>query len=524
MKTGIQVSSLKPVLTTEAEVKTAFEKMKAMGCQWVQLQWIDPSVPIDHIADCLRETGIQSVSVQDFYEAIRQNRQYYIELNAKTGGTWMCVSRIPDRLKTRAGLDEYVAELRAFQRELDAYGQKLCFHAVAADFAPIDGIDPVGYLLDAMPELAICADLYHVNKVGLDMNQWLRRYAGRICMVHFKDKQGFGAEEQLVPAGQGDTDWTGVAASCEKIGVEYGFVEQERWDRDPFDCMQEALDWLNQKQKNLLHQETVTIRIPGLKRTYTFLHTSDCHIAHARPDEGAEAMERAAKLTDFWSYTGRRPVEAFEEVLHMADVEGADGLFLCGDVADYVSDGTLEAVRSRLSRARTELFYVCGNHERSGIPEEEAESRAFYPAYQDMMHGSPALWTRDFGEFMIVGVDNGDKKLCDEQLEGLEALFDQGKPILLLIHIPIITEAIMGPVKQKWGENGPDYFLLGQESDTELSRRFCRMLADPQSPIAGVFAGHIHLSHAGEIIPGRMQYTSGPTFEGLIRKVVLEAE
>jgi len=241
MKTGIQVSSFKPVLTTENEVKTAFEKMKAMGCEWVQLQWIDPSVSIEFIAKCLENTGIRSVSVQDFYEVIRQNKQYYINLNARTGGTWMCVSRIPDRLKTRAGLDEYVAELRAFQHELDACGQKLCFHAVAADFALVDGINPVEYLLNAMPELAICADLYHVNKVGLNMGDWLRRYADRVCMVHFKDEQN----GQLVPAGQGDTDWTGVVAACVDTGVEYGFVEQERWLKDPFDCMREALDWLN---------------------------------------------------------------------------------------------------------------------------------------------------------------------------------------------------------------------------------------------------------------------------------------
>lgn len=270
--------------------------------------------------------------------------------------------------------------------------------------------------------------------------------------------------------------------------------------------------------------ETATVRIPGLSRRYVFYHTSDCHIAHAAPEEGEAALEKAQAMTDAWSYTGLLPADALDQLLRMADEDGADGLFLCGDVADYLSDGTLDAVRSRLSRASAEIFYVCGNHERSGIEPEEAECRSFYPAYQDMMHGSPACWARDFGEFLIVGMDNGDKKMREEQLTMLEALFAMGKPMLLLIHIPIVTEAIMEPVRQKWGENGPDYFLLGQETDTELSRRFCRMLADPDAPIAAVFAGHIHLSHAGEIIPGRMQYVSGPTFEGVIRKVVLEAE
>jgi len=251
MKTGIQVSSLKPVLTTEAEVKTAFEKMKEMGCEWVQLQWIDPAVSIDFIAQCLKETGIRSVSVQDFYEVIRQNKQYYIDLNAKTGGTWMCVSRVPDRLKTREGLDDYVAELRAFQQELDAYGQKLCFHAVGKDFAPIDGMDPVAYLLDAMPELAICVDFYNIRKAGHETVPYLKRYAGRVCMVHFKDSAVIEGEEHLVPAGQGDTNWSGVAAACVETGVEYGFIEQERWLKDPFACMQEALDWANDELRSI---------------------------------------------------------------------------------------------------------------------------------------------------------------------------------------------------------------------------------------------------------------------------------
>jgi len=240
MTPGVQISSLKPMLTTEEEVLAAFKAVRAMGCTTVQLQWIDPSVPVDFIAQSLRSAGLVSVSVQDFYEIIRENKQYYIDLNRQTGGAWMCVSRIPDRLKSRSGLDRYIEELRAFQSELSQYGQRLCLHPVGADFAPIEGIDPVEYLLEHMPELDICLDFYHLNKRGFDMPRWIGRYASRICMVHFKDEK----EGVLVPAGAGDTDWTGVVAACLHAGVPYAFVEQEKWDRDPFDCLKEALDWL----------------------------------------------------------------------------------------------------------------------------------------------------------------------------------------------------------------------------------------------------------------------------------------
>lgn len=240
MKTGIQVSSFKPILMNEKQVSHAFRQMQAMGCRLVQLQWINKSVPIDHIARCLRETGIENVSVQDFYEVIREDPDYYIQLNAATGGTWMCVSRIPERLKSPTGLDQFVEELRQFQLVLDKYGQKLCFHPVSADFAPIEGIQPVEYLLEQMPELAIASDLYHLNRCR-EMIPWLKRYPGRVCMVHFKDENEKG---DLVPPGQGIVPWEGVAEACRQIGVLYAFAEQERWEGDPFDRLKEGFDWV----------------------------------------------------------------------------------------------------------------------------------------------------------------------------------------------------------------------------------------------------------------------------------------
>lgn len=244
MEIGIQVSSLKPLLLTENQVREAFVKLHSLGCRWVQLQWIDPSVPVEAIAEALRETGLRSVSVQDFYETVRDNLEYYVNLNTVSGGKWLCVSRIPERLKSPEGLDVFAEELRSMQKRLDPFRQKLCFHPVSADFTAVPGRDAVEYLLETMPELELCLDLYHLNRCCTDMPGYLRHHAGQVCMVHFKDNQG----DNLVPAGQGDTDWTGVAAACLDAGVGYGFVEQERWQRDPYVCLKEAMDWLSSEQ------------------------------------------------------------------------------------------------------------------------------------------------------------------------------------------------------------------------------------------------------------------------------------
>lgn len=248
MKNGIQVSSLKPLLRNEAEVTEAFQKMRALGCRVVQLQWIDPSVSPEFIARCLRETEMESVSVQDFYETVKNDFSYYTALNTATGGTWLCVSRIPEHQKSLPGLDDYVKELRAMQAELDGLGQKLCFHPVTADFTAIPGVNAVEILLQRMPELEICLDLYHLNRNCQDMPAFIRRYGKRICMVHFKDSRG----DSLVPAGQGNTNWDGVVKACLDAHVPYAFVEQEKWDRDPYACLKEAMDWVDKEMEAAL--------------------------------------------------------------------------------------------------------------------------------------------------------------------------------------------------------------------------------------------------------------------------------
>ena len=245
MKIGVQISSLKPLLTTAQQVEAALARLARMGVDTVQLQWIAPAVSIPEIGEALMGSGIASVSVQDFSTAILQDPGYYLDLNALTGGTWLCLSRVPER--TLAGLERYAQRLEVLRDRAAALDQKLCFHPVAADLLPIDGVCSVDFLMERLKWLDLCWDLYHVHKAGLSIPDTLRRYPNRVCMVHFKDFKVLpDGTELLVPAGRGDIDWTGAVETCREIGVPYAFVEQERWDRDPYDCLGEALDWLRE--------------------------------------------------------------------------------------------------------------------------------------------------------------------------------------------------------------------------------------------------------------------------------------
>ena len=240
MRPGIQISSFKPLMQTARDMYETFLHVRALGCRYVQLQWISPSVPTDTVAQALREAGLVSVSVQDFFDSVRADREYYLRLNEQTGGRWLCVSRIPDRMKSPEGLESYMRELEELSETANSRGQEVCLHPVAADYREIGGLCPVDEILARMPKTKLCLDLYHLYKAGFAIPAWIERYRGRIVMVHFKDEKN----GRQVPAGRGDIRYDGAVRACIRANVSYGFAEQESWDGDPFARLGEALDWL----------------------------------------------------------------------------------------------------------------------------------------------------------------------------------------------------------------------------------------------------------------------------------------
>ncbi|MBR5868745.1 MAG: metallophosphoesterase [Clostridia bacterium] len=270
--------------------------------------------------------------------------------------------------------------------------------------------------------------------------------------------------------------------------------------------------------------EDITIHIPGLTRDYLFYHTSDAHIAWADPEDTQADRDLAEKHAHKWNLSGIFPRDAFDEALRMAKEDHADGIFLCGDICDYFTPSIVSYVEKRLASCGTEPLFVSGNHEGNSYLEVIPDIRIHYADYAHMMHDSPAFWVRDFGEFLVVALDDSDKKVQPEQLDALKRLCQDGRPILLLTHIPVYTREMEAPLKEKWGEDACDYFVIGYGEDEAQTPEFCRLLRDPKTPIVAVFAGHIHLSHKSELAPGRMQYTSAPTFDGKVRRITLTGE
>ncbi len=251
LRAGIQVSSVKAYLQTAEDVRKSFLKFGEMGYTRAQLQWIGKDVPAAVIAEALKESGMESWGIQDYYEEILADMDYYLGLCEATGGRYLCVSGIPAVYKengtvTLEGLRRMADDLNHLVEDLSHRGMVATFHPRWQEYELVEGKPATAWLMEMTdPRFQLTLDLNHVVRAGEDPVAWILNMQGRQDMVHYKDMVDATKEKSvLVPAGQGCLDGKAILDACRKAGVQTVFAEQESWDKDPFICLKESYDFL----------------------------------------------------------------------------------------------------------------------------------------------------------------------------------------------------------------------------------------------------------------------------------------
>jgi sugar phosphate isomerase/epimerase len=189
------------------------------------------------------------------FEALRDNTEREAE-NLKTlGCNYVAIGGIWP--KDYEAFARFADESRPVVEALKAYGIRFGYHNHAHEFVRRPGIHPRSYgagegtyyeLLIEMggPDLMLEIDTYWVNHAGVDPVKLLRRCAGRVPVIHVKDKQVVaGVGPDFAPVGEGNLDWTSIVGAGTEAGVEWYVVEQDTCLRDPFDCLKSSFEFLD---------------------------------------------------------------------------------------------------------------------------------------------------------------------------------------------------------------------------------------------------------------------------------------
>jgi sugar phosphate isomerase/epimerase len=130
-----------------------------------------------------------------------------------------------------------------------------CYHNHAFEFATEKGATLFQVMLEHTdPKLvAFELDVFWVSVAGLDPAEFLQKLAGRVPLLHLKDKAEGTAvmyKESVPPTafkevGSGVLDWPKVLRAAAAAKVAHYFVEQDQTPGDPVDSLRQSFGYLS---------------------------------------------------------------------------------------------------------------------------------------------------------------------------------------------------------------------------------------------------------------------------------------
>lgn len=116
------------------------------------------------------------------------------------------------------------------------------YHNHAFEFVPVEGKLVIDHILERVPAdlLFMEFDLGWVKVGGQDPAEYVKKYAGRVPVVHAKDFKEDGTDSEI---GKGSVDWDSALAACESAGVEYVIIEQEGYEVSSLESAKLNFEW-----------------------------------------------------------------------------------------------------------------------------------------------------------------------------------------------------------------------------------------------------------------------------------------
>jgi sugar phosphate isomerase/epimerase len=202
------------------------------------------------MADCKLEIAGNHSPLDD----LRYKLDEVIEWNQAVGNQRIICPWLPEDFQKRGaeGYREAGQILDGVGAKLREKGMSLSYHNHSFEFSGKEGdlyfLD-VLYASSSPQNLKAEIDTYWVEHGGCSVIDYLKRYAGRIELLHIKDMLN-DENRSFAEIGAGILHWDKVFAAAPEAGVEWYLVEQDLCAGPPLESARKSLEFL--KSKGLL--------------------------------------------------------------------------------------------------------------------------------------------------------------------------------------------------------------------------------------------------------------------------------
>ena len=225
------------------------------------------------------------------------------------------------------------------------------------------------------------------------------------------------------------------------------------------------------------------------------------------------------RFPEFVNEEGVPSAEQFPEWIRYANETEVDGVLLGGDIIDTPSAANLQWLEEQLAGLDMPWLYVNGNHDWTYPWEYMTETgrETYLPLLQTFTQGGKAVQSLDFGEFLVVGIDDSTNQVEGAALPEYEKILEENRPVIVMAHVPFMTQSVLAKARESWDSpaviGGGNYGGIYPSEDSE---GFLTLTTAEESPVELLLAGHVHF-YDRDVIEGEknvLQLVGGAGFQG----------
>lgn len=238
---AVTLFNLREYCKTESELDATLDKLCEIGYKAVQVSAIplEPEV----IKRQLDKHNLFCCATHDGLPMIKDDTKRLIDKMHTLECDFVALGAPPlDYIKDRKMFDELIDIFNTKGPELLAEGIKLGYHNHHFEFAHMEPHKPA---LELFYEKTCskCVfselDVHWVQRGGANPETWIRKLAGRIPVIHFKDFAMIELNPVFCEIGEGNLEWNKIIQACRDTGIRWYSIEQDAPypGRDIFESM-----------------------------------------------------------------------------------------------------------------------------------------------------------------------------------------------------------------------------------------------------------------------------------------------
>lgn len=246
-----QLYTLRDFMKTPEDIAKSLKKVSEIGYRAVQVSGVGPIDPKE-LRRILDGEGLEVCATHISYEAMRDRTESVIEEHNIIGCKNAGIGGLPGNFRSYEGYKTFAKEASEVAKKLAEGGISFIYHNHSFEFQRFeDGRTGIEILYGESDPAYFLGeiDTYWVQNAGADPVVWIKKLAGRMPVIHFKDMAVKGNDSIMAEVGEGNLNWPAIIEACKEAGIRWHVVEQDVCQRDPFESL--AISLRNLKELGL---------------------------------------------------------------------------------------------------------------------------------------------------------------------------------------------------------------------------------------------------------------------------------